>query len=383
LLVAVQVPKGEEFAAAVADLWLRGDAVLPLDPHLPEAETEKLLATFRPTALLRPDGREGLADPLPVDDEVAAVILTSGSTGPPKGVELSIGALRAAAVAGHRRLGVETGDRWLCCLPLNHIAGFGILVRSSLLDSPPEILDRFKPKAVARSEATHISLVPTQLKRLLDEGVDLKRFKKILLGGAAIPADLLRRATEAGADVVRSYGMTETCGGVVYDGVPLDGVEIRLQEDGRIEIKAPSVMLRYRNDPGLTITMLRDGWLTTSDRGRFSQGRLEVVGRADDLIMTGGEKVSPAEVGAVLTEHPLVREVAVFGIESEEWGESVVAVVVPRDLNELPRVEDMQAFLRDKLAGYKVPKDIVLTAAIPRTANGKVDVQGLRSLLGV
>ena len=267
--------------------------------------------------------------------------------------------------------------------PAFPIAGFGILVRSSLLDSPPEILDRFKPKAVARSEATHVSLVPTQLKRLLDEGVDLDRFKKILLGGAVIPTDLVRRATEAGADVVRSYGMTETCGGVVYDGVPLDGVDVRLQEDGRIEIKGPSVMVRYRNDPGRTIAVLRDGWLTTSDRGRFSQGRLEVVGRADDLIMTGGEKVSPAEVGAVLTEHPLVREVAVFGIESEEWGESVVAVVVPRDLNELPRVEDMQAFLREKLAGYKVPKDIVLTAAIPRTANGKVDVQGLRSLLGV
>jgi O-succinylbenzoic acid--CoA ligase len=286
-------------------------------------------------------------------------------------------------VAGHKRLGVETGDRWLCCLPLFHIAGFGILVRSSLLDSPPEILDRFKPKAVARSEATHVSLVPTQLKRLLDEGVDLDRFKKILLGGAVIPTDLVRRATEAGADVVRSYGMTETCGGVVYDGVPLDGVDVRLQEDGRIEIKGPSVMVRYRNDPGRTIAVLRDGWLTTSDRGRFSQGRLEVVGRADDLIMTGGEKVSPAEVGALLTEHPLVGEVAVFGIESEEWGESVVAVVVPRDLNELPRVEDMQSFLRDKLAGYKVPKDIVLAAAIPRTANGKVDVQGLRTLLGL
>jgi O-succinylbenzoic acid--CoA ligase len=382
VLVAVQIPKGADFTATVADLWLGGDAVLPLDPHLPEPETEKLLATFRPTALVRPNGREALADPRPVEDDVAAVILTSGSTGAPKGVELSIGALRAAAVASHLRLGVEAGDRWLCCLPLHHIAGFGILVRSSLLDSPPEIVDRFKPKAVAKSDATHVSLVPTQLKRLLDEEVDLKRFKKILLGGAAIPADLVRRAQDAGANVVRSYGMTETCGGVVYDGVPLDRVDLRLAADGRIEISAPSLMLRYRNDPELTEKVLRDGWLTTSDRGRYSQGLLEIVGRADDVIMTGGEKVSPTEVRDLLEDHPLVEEAAVFGIDDDDWGESVVAVVVPLDLSELPRPEEIRAFLREKLAGYKVPQDIVLAAAIPRSANGKVDIQALRALLG-
>ena len=164
-----------------------------------------------------------------------------------------------------------------------------------------------------------------------------KRFKKILLGGAAIPADLVRRAEDAGVNVVRSYGMTETCGGVVYDGVPLSGVDVRLDADGRIEIKSPSLMLRYRNDPDLTQAVIRDGWLTTSDRGRYSQGRLEVVGRADDVIMTGGEKVSPTEVQRMLEDHPLVDEAAVLGIDDEEWGESVVAVVVPLDLNEIPR----------------------------------------------
>ena len=168
----------------------------------------------------------------------------------------------------------------------------------------------------------------------------------------------------------------------MYDGLPLDGVEVRLGTDGRISIKSPSVMLRYRNDEALTDAVLRDGWLETSDRGRFSQGRLEVVGRADDVIVTGGEKVAPAEVQALLAEHPLVGEAAVFGVASDEWGAGVVAVVVPRDLNELPEADDMRAFLKARLAGYKVPKDIVLAAAIPRTANGKVDVQALRTLLG-
>ncbi|MGH2754040.1 MAG: class I adenylate-forming enzyme family protein [Actinomycetota bacterium] len=382
MLVALQMANGEEFTSAVADLWLRGDAVLPLDPGLPTAETEKLLAEFRPHELITPGGREPLPDPLPLDRDVAAVILTSGSTGRPKGVDLSIGALRAAAVASHLRLEVEAGDRWLCCLPLHHIAGFGILVRSSLLDASPEIHDRPDAAILQRTEATLVSLVPTQLKRLLDEDAELSRFKKILVGGAAIDPKLVERAEAAGASVVRSYGMTETCGGVVYDGEPLDGVDVTLEPDGRIAIKGPSLMLRYRNDPELTDRVMRDGWFITTDRGRWNQGRLEVVGRVDEVIMTGGEKVAPAEVEAALRDHPLVDEAAVLGVPSEEWGEEVVAVVVPSDVGNLPELDEVRDFLRGRLSGYKLPRDIVLTAALPRLASGKVDVPGLRTLLG-
>jgi O-succinylbenzoic acid--CoA ligase len=212
------------------------------------------------------------------------------------------------------------------------------------------------------------SLVPTMLVRLLDARVDLSGFKAILLGGARITDDLLRRAAEAGATVVTTYGMTETCGGVVYDGIPLEGVSFELSTAGTVRLSGPTLMTRYRGQA--EETSVNGGWFETNDRGRVGEdGRLEVVGRIDDVIVTGGENVDPAEVEAVLERHPAVREALVTGEPSDEWGERVVAQVVAGDSLD---VDELKRFVSERLAAHKVPKEFSVVGDLPRLPSGKV-----------
>ena len=339
-LVTLPAVRERSFLDLVSAHWERGEAVLPLDPDLPRAERERILTAMG-------DG--------PVPAGVAAVILTSGTGGPPKGVMLSHDAFRAAAEMCHRRLGAERGDRWVCCVPLHHVAGFAMLVRAAALGMGPEIHPGFDPAAIASSKGQFISLVPTMLKRLVEEGVDLTGFKAVLLGGAAIPAEVVRRARESGAKVVTSYGMTETCGGVVYDGLPLDGVRLRIEDGDRIAISSPTLLTGYRAR-GHVHDAVWEGWFPTHDRGRLSEGHLEVLGRIDGVIVTGGEKVDPDEVAMVLEEHPGVVHAAAFGEPDPEWGQRVVATVVPTAAGVQP--EQLKAFVADRLAPYKVPKEI-------------------------
>ena len=266
----------------------------------------------------------------PVDDDVALVIATSGSTGEPKGAQLSVAALAASARATHARIGLESGDRWLSCLPWQHVGGIQVMLRARLLDIPLTVHDRFDVERFAAAEATLTSLVPTQLGRLLDAGVDLTRWRVILLGGAPASAQLLERARACGAPVVMTYGMSETSGGCAYDGRPLDGVEIRAGEAGRLQIKGPVLMSGYRLRPGLTAETLVDGWLLTNDVGSVdASGRVSDVSRFDDVVITGGENVATSQVAEVLAGHPEVAEVAVVGVEDPEWGQRIVAVIVP------------------------------------------------------
>jgi O-succinylbenzoic acid--CoA ligase len=355
-----------------------GPAVLPLSPALPAPALAATLAALRPTHVVTTQGVRLGEDGVPVPGDVAVVIATSGSTGTPKGVQLTAGALRASATASLTRLGALPGERWLCCLPVDHISGLQVLVRAMLGGTEPVVHPEFSPEAVLASGAEHVSLVPTQLRRLLGLGAGLSAFRTILLGGAAASPDLLYAAREAGGRIVMGYGMSETSGGCVYDGVPLDNVDLELGADGRIRIRGSVLFSGYRLRPDLTAAVRDGDWFVTSDLGRLSHGRLEVLGRADDVINTGGEKVVAAPVAGVLATHPAVAEVAVVGRPDPEWGERVVAVVVPADPDAPPGLRALRDLCREHLPAHAAPKELVLVSALPLLPNGKTDLAALR-----
>jgi acyl-CoA synthetase (AMP-forming)/AMP-acid ligase II len=409
VLLPPEATAGPLLSALSAALDGTGPAILPLDPAQPPERLRALLDAFAPSAVQTPEGTQPLAPPVSagsappggpagVPAEVAVVIATSGSTGQPKGVQLSAAALRASAASSLARIGAGPGQRWLCCLPGFHVAGVQVLVRSLLAGADPVVATRADPAIVADAVAAgcaHVSLVPTQLRRLLDGGpagtAALAALGSILLGGAAPPPGLLAEAAAAGARVITTYGMSETCGGCVYDGYPLDGVRVAIGDGGLIQIAGPVLFSGYQ-PAGLPAGRLPDGqagnwpgpepaggWFITSDLGSLdASGRLTVRGRADDIINTGGEKVLPGEVESVLGTISGVRDVVVVGVPDPEWGELVTAVVVPADPAAPPELGALRAHARDRLPGHAAPRRLVLTAEIPMLASGKPDRQALR-----
>lgn len=381
-LVAVTA-SGPLVLSALERVWEEGDALLPVDPRLAPGEVRALLERMRPARLIGPGGASDLPDAVPVEEGVALVVPTSGTSGESKGVELTHAALAASAEAVAKRLGSRPDDRWLCCLPLAHIAGLSTLVRSILSGSAPVIHDRFEPGAIAReTSATLISLVPTMLLRLLDAKVELSHYKAVLVGGGPIPGALIERARASGARVVTTYGMTETCGGCVYDGLPLDGVELSIFPQSEVLLRGPTLMRGYRLRPDLTAQAVRDGWFHTWDSGEIAaDGRLRVLGRLDDLIITGGEKVVPEEVEALLRDHPLVADVAVAGIPDDERGQRVAAAVVVRG-GVAPTLEELREFVASRSAPFKAPRDLVIVDRIPRGPLGKPSRAEVTRLFG-
>jgi len=346
-----------------------GPAVLPLSAGDPRAgELRAAMAPGEPT--------------LP---GTAVVVATSGSTGVPKGVELSAAALTASATATHARLGGP--GQWLLTLPAHHIAGIQVIVRSLLAGIAPVLRGA---QAFADAVATmtgprrYTSLVPTQLLRLLDDPVGLAALRSldaVLLGGAATPAPLLDRARAAGVRIWTTYGMSETAGGCVYDGQPLDGVRVRLS-GGVIELSGPVLASGYRRDPAGTAAAFVDGWFRTTDLGELAaDGTLTVLGRADFMINTGGVKVAPAAVEAVLVAQPGVAEACVVGLADEEWGQRVAAAVVPVDPARLPSVEELRAAVRARLGGPATPKLVRFVDALPLQGPGKVNRIGVKDML--
>jgi o-succinylbenzoate---CoA ligase len=354
---------GEAFVAVLRRAWGGGRAVAPLDPRLPGPARDAVLAALRPSRLALPDGTERhLEGGEPVADGDALVVTTSGSTGKQRGVVLTHESVAASARATSARLGVDPGgDRWLACLPLSHVGGLSVVTRALHTGTPLTVHDGFDATAVQRAAAegcTLTSLVPTALRR-----IDPSAFRRILLGGSAIPAD---RAP----NTVATYGMTETGSGVVYDGVPLEGVEVRAAEDGEIHLRCPMLLRCYRDG---TDPRTADGWFATGDLGELgSDGRLRVHGRRGDLIITGGENVWPAAVERVVAGHPGVAEVTVVGRPDPEWGQRVVAVVVPRDPGDPPTLADLRAAVKEQLAAHAAPRALELVEALPRTSLGKV-----------
>jgi len=353
-----------------------GPAILPLDATLPAPRLRQLVDAFQPNVVVAEDGEATVrSEERKTAPDTAVIIGTSGSTGEPKGVELSAAALSHSARASLARLGARPGDRWLCCLPVTHVAGLQVLVRSLLSSSERTVASPLTTAALSESGCAYVSVVPTQLVRLLGEpggAAALAAFSAVLVGGAAAPAGLLDRARAAGVRVVTTYGMSETCGGCVYDGVPLDGVSVQAGDDGLLRISGPVLMNRYHGGPDL------GGEFVTSDLGYVRAGRVVVRGRADDVINTGGHKVVPGEVAAVLESCPGVREVVVVGRADPEWGQRVTAVVVPADPAAPPSLELLRTHVRQRLPRYACPSEVVLTQAIPVLASGKPDLASLR-----
>lgn len=363
--------------AAVAEInriWDRGEAVLPLDPRAPGAALRRQIETLRPTHLVDADGRSRMPDGEPVEDGIAAVVTTSGTSGTPKGVELTEAGIEASARAVSAALGAGPADRWLLCVPSHAVAGLAIVARVRHTGASLVVHDRFDPAKVAAGDgATWASLVATMLARVLDTGAACATTPSVLLGGGPVPPGLLDRARAAGVHVTISYGMTETFGGCVLDRRPVEGVELRLAGDGEVLLRGPVLPRRYRGDAEATAAVLRGGWLHTGDLGELdAEGRLHVTGRKRELIITGGVNVQPGEVERVLSAHPGVDEVGVAGLPDPEWGERVVAWVVPADPADPPDLTTLRGFARDRLPAAKLPRQVVVVEALPRTGSGKL-----------
>ena len=339
-----------EFVDRLRRAWDEGDAVMPVDPRLPRPASERVLAAVRPEE--------------PVADGDALVVATSGTSGDPKAVVLTHDAVDASARATSSRLGVDpASDRWLACLPLAHVGGLAVVTRAILTGTPLTVHDGFdaaEVDAAARGpgRCTLTSLVPTMLRRMDPSG-----FRTVVLGGSAMPPDLP-------ANAVATYGMTETGSGVVYDGAPLDGVEVRVVE-GQVELRCPMLLRCYRDG---TDPRDADGWFATGDAGAWDEaaGRLQVFGRRDDVIVTGGENVWPVAVERALASHARVREVAVVGRPDPDWGQRVTARGVPADPADPPTLDELRDTAKRDLPAYTAPRELVLVTELPRTGLGKL-----------
>src|SRR6185312_350356 len=378
--VAIALPPGLAFAGALHACLLLGAVVVPIDLRLAPEERARIAAGA--SALVEePLPVSGGEDRAPAShdlDAVALVVHTSGTTAAPRPVELTYGNILWSALGSGVALGVDPQERWLCTLPLSHVGGLSILLRSAIYMTTAVVHERFETdralRALEKEGITLVSAVATTLARLLDAGLrEPPALRCALTGGGPVPAALRERALTAGVPVSLTYGLTETCSqastlpaAALEDpahtaGPPLFCTRLRIAEDGEIMLAGPTVARSAE---------LHDGWLQTGDLGRLDErGWLTVVGRKADTIVTGGENVAPAEVEAVLEAHPQVVEAAVHGRADPEWGEAVVATVVVRE-----RVgpDDLRGWCAARLAGYKVPKDIAFTVALPRTPSGKV-----------
>ncbi|WP_245850522.1 o-succinylbenzoate--CoA ligase [Mycobacterium angelicum] len=318
-----------------------------------------------------------------IDDDVALVVTTSGTTGAPKGALLTAAALSASAHATHDRLGGN--GSWLLAVPPYHIAGLQVLVRSVLAGSAPVELDVSAgfditelPSAVSKlaSGRRYTSLVAAQLAKALTDPAAtaaLAELDAVLIGGGPAPRRVLDAAAAAGITVVRTYGMSETAGGCVYDGVPLDGVRLRIAADGRIVLGGAALAKGYRNpvDPN---PFAEPGWFCTDDIGAVDDsGVLSVLGRTDDAISTGGLTVLPQLVEAALGSHPAVRDCAVFGVPDDRLGQRVAAAVVVGEGSPAPTLDALRAHLAGTLDLTAAPRELHIVDELPRRGIGKLD----------
>lgn len=388
---ALTMNPGREQVVLIHALMKLGAALMPLSPRLTQAERRAVLDEHRPGVDLSDPAAQLTqteADlPLLGEhdlDEVHCRVLTSGSTGTPKAVGLSYGNHLWSAVGSGFNIGVQPGDRWLCCVPLSHVAGLSIVMRSVIYGTGVVLHDGFDTDRVAASLAEDsvsvVSLVSTMLNRLLEAGADLSGPRAILVGGGPVSPEALEEALGRGATVVQTYGLTETCSQVTTlapedarrklgsAGRPLLTTHLRIAE-GEILVQGPTVA------PGCADA---DGWLHTGDLGGIDdEGFLYVEDRIDDLIVSGGENVVPAEVEAVLLRHPEVLDAAVVGREDPEWQQAVTAVVVLQG-DAVAGAEDLRRHCAESLAPFKVPKRIEMASALPRTPSGKLLRRALR-----
>ena len=368
--VAVSLRPSLEFAALLHAMPLLGSILVPINTRDPQQAVDADILVDAPLT-----GPEADVPPRaePSADDVWVVLHTSGTTAAPKPVELSYGNFRASAAAAQANLPLRPDDRWLCVLPLFHVGGLSILTRTALYGASAIVHERFAAEAVRGAlesgEATIVSLVATMLRRLREAGLErAPALRAALVGGGPVPRDLLEWGAEVGLPLLQTYGMTETCSQIATAPAgssaarPLPGVDVRIGDGGEILVRGPMVSRGSLGD---------DGWLHTGDRGRLDRGGfLHVDGRIKDTIVTGGENVAAAEVEEALLAHPAVADAAVVGRPDPEWGEAVTAFVVVDGAG--AGDEELVAWCRSRLAGYKVPRAIVRVDELPRTASGKL-----------
>ncbi|AOW93189.1 O-succinylbenzoic acid--CoA ligase [Rhodococcus sp. WMMA185] len=378
LLTTLAVPSGPDAVGLLPHLSAILDGTEPAALPVPAADERE---TRRLTEALRPGD--------PIDEGVSLVVSTSGTTGVPKGAMLTAAALRASGEATHARLGGP--GSWLLALPAHHIAGMQVLLRSVLAGTEPVVVDvaggfdpELLPAAVAAMPGSrrYTSLVPTQLVKALDHprAVDaLASLDAVLLGGAAAPVTVLQRAADAGVSVVRTYGMSETCGGCVYDGVPLDGVRVRIDDD-RVLLGGPQLASGYRGLPDHS-AFAEPGWFRTDDAGTLTDGILSITGRLDEAISTGGLTVVPQVVEAALAAHPAVRECTVIGLPDERLGRRIAAIVIAEP-GIAPTLDDLRSFVERTLDPTAAPRELHLVDSFPLRGPGKVNRRALEAKFG-
>jgi len=366
-VVLLAMAPGQEWVDALLGIWEAGDAAAPIDPRTPTAHRDALTRALLATAVVEDDGeRRALDGGRSTADGDALVMATSGTSGDPKAVVLTHEALAVAAritAAGARS---DDGSTWLACLPLHHMGGFGVVSRAVLTGAGLVVQPGVDPDAIdaVRDVVTHTSLVPAALDR-----VEVSSFEAVLLGGSAIPAD-------RPANCIATYGMTESAGGVVYDGRPLDGVEVRAADDGELLLRSPTLLRCYRDG---RVPLDAAGWYSTGDLGLVEpDGTVVVLGRADDVVVTGGEKVWPGPVEDRLRRHPGVADVAVVGRPHPRWGQAVTAVVVPVDRLHPPPLDELRELVRQELPAFAAPHELEVVEQLPRTSLGKVGRAHLR-----
>ena len=367
--VGIALPPGEDFAVALHGCLLRGALAVPVDLRLTPAEWPDVDLLLDAPA----DGGEPRDDPDPRHDldAPAIVVRTSGTTSAPKEVHLTYGNWLWSALGSGVALGIDPAERWLCALPLSHVGGLSILLRSAIYGTTAIVHERFDAQRVLAAlddpaGPTVVSLVPTTLARLLDAGLKRPRaLRWALLGGAPLPPALLERARAQEVPVAPTYGLTEACSQVTTHGFPLFCTRVELAPDDEVLVSGPTVAAGAGAGAGPA--------LHTGDLGAFdADGALRIVGRKADTIVTGGENVAPAEVEAALEAHPAVQEAAVFARPDPDWGEAVVARVRLRD-GAAATAADLRAHCTATLARFKVPKDVQFTPdPLPRTPSGKL-----------
>jgi len=357
-LLALDLDAGPDLESAVRECVDLGRAFCVLDRRLSARRRDEELAALGATHVLMTDGVRHLPAGRAVDDEVALVMLTSGSSGPPKVAELTWAALAASATMTEQALRRTTAPTWFPCLPACHIGGLAVILRAVLADAVLVWGDPSDPAAGVSHGATHVAVVRTQLVRH-----DLRGYEVVLLGGSRPPGEI-------DANVVTTWGMTETGSGIVYDGRALAGVDVAAT-GGELLVRSPTLFRSYRDGtrPRALGPDGRDDWFPTGDGGEVVDGRVRVRGRLASVITTGGEKVWPEDLEAVLATVAGVREVAVTGVADSEWGERVVAIVVSDGSIVDDEIRDLAT---ERVGPWASPKEIRHVAAIPRTVSGKI-----------
>jgi O-succinylbenzoic acid--CoA ligase len=401
---------GAGFTSAILPhaLLRLGATLVPLNTRLTESEIDWQIHDIEPAIVIRDETLLSSAGEKDVElrlvhpaDSTLAIIYTSGTTGQPKGAALTVGNFWWSAIGSALNLGIYPRDRWLACLPLFHVGGLSILMRSAIYGTTAVVHDGFNAgkvnHAIEHEDVSIVSVVAVMLERMLDAREQRPyppSLRCVLLGGGPAPRSLLERCASLLIPVVQTYGLTETCSQVATlspanairklgsSGTPLYPNDVRISDNGEILVRGPVVMAGYVNKPDDTASAIVDGWLHTGDVGAIDDdGFLYVLDRRDDLIITGGENVYPAEVEAALTSHPAVAEAGVIGDTDPAWGQRVVAFV---RLEDAESVDDksLTAHCAAKLGAFKIPREFrFVSDPLPRTAAGKLRRSELRKML--